>query len=490
MVSPDKSKSRELFSALVRPVRNSFLVRGASRHISVVLLFLLLIGEVGLALFVMRDLGKSYATVERMYTGSVQGLLRFGDLQYDAQETRRSTLYALSTNDANLQVQYADQSRTADRGVTQGIALYLGQAKSQREAEVGERLAKDWSDYLRVRDAVLGLIMEGSPKEAVQLDLHSGVLEFDRVRRDLAEIKQSYDQQAALQLATAAQLSRRSMAKLTAALIFGLVFGTVGIWAIQRSRMRSTVQLARLQMDFVASVSHELRTPLAAILLAGENVRDGFALDHNRLFEQGSVITDQATQLMDLIDQVLTFAATSEAKFPHPLRELLVSDVIEHALRSTQGMSQKEGFVVDVRVDPDLPPIVADMSVLSQCLQNLILNAVKYSKGHRWIGISAGMSREASEILISVEDHGIGIQPAELSRIFEAFYRSPEVTSNIHGTGLGLSIAKRSAEVFGGKLTVSSQVGVGSVFTVHLPLAKNAREKAAFEPSAIHGARV
>src|SRR5579871_3691646 len=447
MVSPDKSKSRELFSALVRPVRNSFLVRGASRHISVVLLFLLLIGEVGLALFVMRDLGKSYATVERMYTGSVQGLLRFGDLQYDAQETRRSTLYALSTNDANLQVQYADQSRTADRGVTQGIALYLGQAKSQREAEVGERLAKDWSDYLRVRDAILGLIMEGSPKEAVQLDLHSGVLEFDRVRRDLAEIKQSYDQQAAL-------------------------------------------QLARLQMDFVASVSHELRTPLAAILLAGENVRDGFALDHNRLFEQGSVITDQATQLMDLIDQVLTFAATSEAKFPHPLRELLVSDVIEHALRSTQGMSQKEGFVVDVRVDPDLPPIVADMSVLSQCLQNLILNAVKYSKGHRWIGISAGMSREASEILISVEDHGIGIQPAELSRIFEAFYRSPEVTSNIHGTGLGLSIAKRSAEVFGGKLTVSSQVGVGSVFTVHLPLAKNAREKAAFEPSAIHGARV
>jgi len=102
-----------------------------------------------------------------MYNGSVQGLLRVGDMQYEAQETRRSTLYALTTNDGNLQVSYADQSRDADRRVTEGIAQYLANARTAQETRSGEQLAKDWTDYLRVRDEVLGLILEGSPKEAV-----------------------------------------------------------------------------------------------------------------------------------------------------------------------------------------------------------------------------------------------------------------------------------------------------------------------------------
>src|SRR5215467_7676096 len=255
-------------------MRRSWIARKASRHLSMVLLLLVLLGEACVALFVMRDLGRSYATAEKMYNGSVQGLLRIGDMQYDAQETRRSTLYALTTNDGNLQVAYADQSRAADRGVTEGIVQYLADARTARETRTGQQLAKDWTDYLRIRDDVLGLILEGSPKEAVHLDLNLGVSEFDRVRRDLDDVKRSYDAEASNQVATVAKLSRASMARLTAALVSGLFLGTIAVWAIQRSRMRSAMQFAQLQMDFVASVSHELRTPLTAIMTAAENIRD------------------------------------------------------------------------------------------------------------------------------------------------------------------------------------------------------------------------
>jgi signal transduction histidine kinase len=483
--------SRRLALAVPTLIGKSWLGRILSRHLSIVSLLLVLVGEAGVAVFVMRDLGRSYATVENMYNGSVQGLLRVGDMQYEAQETRRSTLYALTTTDGNLQVAYADQSRDADRGVTEGIAQYLAHARSAQETRAGQQLAKDWTDYLKVRDEVLGLILEGSPREAVHLDLNLGVSEFDHVRRDLDDAKKSYDAEASQQLATVAELSRASMARLTAALVSGLFLGTIALWAIQRSRMRSAVQLAQLQMDFVASVSHELRTPLTAILTAAENIRDGFALDREGLFEQGSLITDQANQLIAIVEQVLLFSATRQAKSTYFLREVCVNDVIEDALRSTQTLTERAGFSIEIKIEPDLPPVIADLSLLSQCLQNLIVNSVKYGSGKRWIGISARMDQDENMVLMSVQDQGIGIDAADLTRIFEPFYRSPRVVgARIRGTGLGLSIAKRSAETFGGQLTVSSQLGVGSEFTVHLPVATEVRQEASSAESAIGGARV
>jgi len=464
--------------------------RSLSRQVSIVLLVLVLVGESGVAVFVMRDLGRSYATAQRMYTGAVQGLLRIGDMQYDAQETRRATLYALTTNDGNLQVAYADQSRNADGGVTEGIVQFLAAARTADETKAGQQLARDWSNYLKVRDEVLGLILEGSPKEAVHLDLNLGVSEFELVRNDLDKVKRSYDEQASQQLATVAELSRASMTRLTAALVLGLGLGTVAIWAIQRSRLRAAVHLAELRMDFVAAVSHELRTPLTAILTAAENIRDGLALSRERLFEQASVITAQAVQLMETVDQVLQFSAASEKKLPHPLREVRVEEVIDDALLSTQSLVDEAGFFVETKIEPDLPHIIADVSVLSQCIQNLIANAVKYSRVKRWIGVSASMNREQNQILISVHDQGIGIHDSDLKRIFEPFYRSPDVIgAKIQGTGLGLAIAKRGAEAFGGDLTVSTEVGIGSVFTVRLPVAKPARQKASNAESAMRGAR-
>jgi len=135
------------------------------------------------------------------------------------------------------------------------------------------------------------------------------------------------------------------------------------------------------------------------------------------------------------------------------------------------------GFTVKQEIPGDLPLVAGDLPVLSQCLQNLLVNAVKYSSESRCITISARKDDAAdngSEVQISVQDHGIGIAAEDLAHVFEPFFRSPRVVaSQIRGTGLGLSIAKRGAEASGGRLTVVSEEGVGSVFTLHLPSSKS-----------------
>lgn len=439
-------------------------------------LLLLVFGvEVGLGIFVIRDLLSTYAHAERIYLVSIQGLRRIGELQYDAQEARRTTLYALTTNDGNLQVDYADQSYRADRLVSEGVTTYLAQSRMPQEIEVGKRLANEWDAYIKVRDDVLGLILEGSAKEAVAVDLTSGVSLFDRVRQDLEEIKGLYDEQASKQLLLVTDSSRRSVRKLCAGFAFALLFGMAAIWAIQRNETRSAIHLAKLQMDFVALISHELRTPITSILCAGENFRDGFARRQEDLIEQGSIIVDQATRLGSLVDQVLLFAET-RAKLQYTLRPLEVSEILASAVRNTAMLLQKSDFTVEQHVQQGLPRVVGDLAAISHCLQNLIVNAVKYSDGERRISLSARRANESvtnkKEVQISVQDSGPGISSSDLPRIFEPFYRSPRVVdAQIHGTGLGLSIAKSIAEAVRGRLSVVSEAAVGSTFTLHLSVA-------------------
>jgi signal transduction histidine kinase len=439
----------------------------------VLLLLLVFFFEVGVVLFVIQDVFIGDEQIKHMYDESVVGLRRIGDMQYEAQETRRITLYALSTNNVNLQVNYAEQSRAADARVSEAIADNIAQAREPLELEMGRRLERDWLAYLKVRDEVIARILEGNTKEAVELDLATGLQSFDLVRADLEEIKRFYDEHASGQLRIAMDSDRRTVIKLMGVLAVAFLLGSIAIWAIQRNRMRSEVQLAKLQMDFVASVSHELRTPIAAILSAGENVRDGLA-EGEELLGQGSIVVEQANQLMALVDQVLLFAATSGGIEYHRPRALQVSEIFETVLRTMDKLLKEAGFTVRTEIAQETPNVFGDLASLSQCLQNLIENAVKYSATEHWIGLSAKWEKQQHEVCISVADHGIGIDTSELPHIFEPFYRSPQaVAAQIHGTGLGLSIAKRNAESYGGRLSVVSQIGTGSVFTLHIPVAEN-----------------
>jgi signal transduction histidine kinase len=128
--------------------------------------------------------------------------------------------------------------------------------------------------------------------------------------------------------------------------------------------------------------------------------------------------------------------------------------------------------MIERDVPSDLPPIIGERMAVSQCVENLITNAVKYSRDERRIGIRARAVEDGQgerQVQISVSDRGIGIAAEDLPHIFEPFYRSPAVRrSQIHGTGLGLALAKQVAESVGGTLTVVSEPGRGSTFTLSL----------------------
>jgi len=446
-----------------------------SRYSSALWLFLVLCVVIVAGIVVIHDVRSTGVEAQKMYAGSVLGLRRIGDLQYAAQETRRSTFYALSTKDSNLQVKYADQSREADHLVIEGVSAYLSEAKTPVEMEVGKRLQHDWSAYLSVRDEVLASILEGSTKEAVDLDLKDGVPLFDRVREDLETIERLYDDQAFQRLANVAASSRRTMIRLVGVLGTTLIFAIVSVWAIQRSRMQSAIQLAKLQMEFVASVSHELRTPLTVISSAADNIADGLVEGKEEIKNYGSAIRSQSQQMTELVNEILLFAATKDRKNAYVLRPLKVPDLLDAVLVRTSELVKRAGFTLDVQIDAELPCIVGDMSALSQCLQNLLINAIKYSGSSRWIGVRAFVSdsevHTGKRVCIAVQDRGIGIQRSELPHIFEPFYRSAAVTAEqIHGTGLGLSLSKTLAEAMGGELSVVSELGVGSIFTLHVQI--------------------
>src|SRR5262249_16867836 len=144
------------------------------------------------------------------------------------------------------------------------------------------------------------------------------------------------------------------------------------------------------------------------------------------------------------------------------------------ALENTAGMAAASGITIERTIEPGLPPLAADFGALSQCLQNLITNAIKYGGGGQWVGIHAAATRmnddnQMPQVTLTVEDRGIGISAQEIKHIFEPFYRSPSVAgSNVHGTGLGLPLARTVIEAMRGRLTVQSEPGNGSSFTIHL----------------------
>src|SRR6266852_3434258 len=221
--------------------------RAVARHYrSTLLLILIGCGMAAAGVLVVRDVRIANREVQQMYAGSVLGLRRIGELLYEAQEARRSTLYALTTSDANLQIEYADQSRTSDARVTSFIRQLFEAARSPAEIQAGQRLERDWAAYLKVRDNVLASILEGSSQQAIQTDLKDGVPTFNRVREDLHDVKQLYEQQAAAQLAAVDASARLS--------VWSAVQRGKILQVVQHSeaRLRESEERIRLLLDSTA----------------------------------------------------------------------------------------------------------------------------------------------------------------------------------------------------------------------------------------------
>jgi Four helix bundle sensory module for signal transduction len=216
------------------------------------LLFLVFSAMAILGVFVMRDLRVSHADAQKTHAASVERLRQIAEVEHEARETRQLTLYALTTDDSNLQVEYADRTREADHHVTEGILESIQRAKTPQEKEVLERLRRDWSDYISVRNEVLASSLEGSTKEALRRDLEEGVPSFDRIDQDLGEVKRLYSQDDAQGVARAAATSSRLRTGLAVFLGLAVTFAIASILAIQEGKILNANGLCRLRLPRVA----------------------------------------------------------------------------------------------------------------------------------------------------------------------------------------------------------------------------------------------
>ena len=229
-------------------------------------------------------------------------------------------------------------------------------------------------------------------------------------------------------------------------------------------------RLERARRDFVANVSHEFKTPLTAIQGFAETLLAGALEDGRSKSRFLEIILENARRLDRLTDDLLKLARIEAGRLDLEFRPVAVREVVQSCLDTTRIKADPKDVALEADCSPDLPTVIGDLRSLQEVLQNLLDNAVQYSKPGGKVKVKACV--EGEEVVLSVADTGIGIPKAEQERIFERFYRVDEARSReLGGTGLGLSIAKHLVEAHGGRIEVESAVGHGSTFYVFLPRA-------------------
>jgi signal transduction histidine kinase len=255
------------------------------------------------------------------------------------------------------------------------------------------------------------------------------------------------------------------------AISFGSLILLAASMALIVSAAKRAQRLARLQLEFVAGISHELRTPLAVICSAGDNLADGVITDSSQSAKKyGELIRSEGRKLAAMIERILQFAGLQRGGRRYNLRPVQINEIAEAALKDAETMIAAAGFSVEKNFASGLKSINADPAALSQAIQNLIQNTLKYSGPNKWFAIRtkevAGKSRP--EIQLILEDKGIGIDSEDLAHIFEPFYRGKmALEEQIHGAGLGLYIVRETLAAMGASISTKSAPGKGSVFTMH-----------------------
>jgi len=241
-----------------------------------------------------------------------------------------------------------------------------------------------------------------------------------------------------------------------------VVTGSVLVWVF----VRREANLSQLQSDFVSKVSHELRTPLTSIRMFTETLRlrRGDPAVEDRCVD---ALGKESVRLQTLIDRLLEWGRMESGRRVFIKRETDAGKVVEAAIQSFEPVRERRDVDLEVRVEPNLPVILADHDALVDAVVNLLSNAYKYGGEPRRIGISASASD--GRIRISVKNNGGGIPHAEHKRIFQKFYRVDDrLARQKEGSGLGLAIVDHIVKAHGGRVELESELGSGSTFSLVL----------------------
>jgi two-component system phosphate regulon sensor histidine kinase PhoR len=227
-------------------------------------------------------------------------------------------------------------------------------------------------------------------------------------------------------------------------------------------------EIAKMKSDFVSNVSHELKTPLASIKAYTEMLLDGEIKEPTQVRECFQTIASETDRMNRLIQNILNLSRLESGLVPVNKTDLAVTEI----LRDVGDVITPQAAQKNLSMETDLAPVFfrvnGDRDMLYQAILNVLSNAVKYTPNGGKIRVSTYLSD--GSVVVEVADTGYGVPQEELQKIFEKFYRSRHSGKTAPGTGLGLALVKHVIEVIhGGKVTVESEVGKGSVFRLSLP---------------------
>lgn len=248
-------------------------------------------------------------------------------------------------------------------------------------------------------------------------------------------------------------------------IIIILIFGVLLIVRTIAHEM----DVLKLKSEFVSSVSHEFKTPITSIKALTERLLDEKVKDPVRLKEYYSVILGDADNLSRLVGNFLDFAKIEDGKKQYDFKETDISQWMTQTITNMKKEYHQKGIELNTRISADIPHLAIDKNAMGLVINNLLDNAIKFSSGQ--IVVEVIVERDKKNLFLKVRDNGIGIHKEDLNRIFEKFYRGKNAPSHIStGTGLGLTLVRQIIEAHGGEVSVESNVGSGSTFTLILPI--------------------
>jgi signal transduction histidine kinase len=229
------------------------------------------------------------------------------------------------------------------------------------------------------------------------------------------------------------------------------------------------IENARLfqQSDLIAELVHELRTPMASLSTAAHLLlRPDLPEDQRHRIVD--IIRDETFRISELASSFLDLARLESGRAQFRPEVFSVLDLLTDCEDIMRVRAIEKDIAITLDFPPSLPPLKADRDKIKQVILNLVSNSIKYNKPNGTINLAVHAAK--GELLITISDTGTGISNEYLPHLFEKFYRVPGAENVASGTGLGLAICKQIIEIHRGQIEVQSQVGVGTVFTVHLPL--------------------
>jgi signal transduction histidine kinase len=238
-----------------------------------------------------------------------------------------------------------------------------------------------------------------------------------------------------------------------------------------QDKSRQLAEASQHKSQFLANMSHELRTPLNAIIGVSEMLReDAEALKQDT--EPLDRVLGAARHLLALINDILDLSKIEAGRMELQLEDFALAPLVENVVKTVEPLAAKNSNTIAMRCEATIGTLHADQMRLRQTLLNLMSNANKFTE-RGTITIDARQAQEHGRgwITIAIADSGIGMTPEQMGKLFQEFLQASSTTASKYGgTGLGLAISRRFCQMMGGDITVASEPGKGSVFTVRLPV--------------------